>query len=354
MKTRIILFILSISYFVSNAQNNNPYEEFGHKTNVVYETRNTEYLYIKNKDTTSLTKAIALNIDEGVVLFLGRNDSILSKVKLQPEQLLHWFSVDPLANKYPGQSPYNFVENNPIYFIDKDGRILWDPQAKKEVVYNEESKKFSYKDGSQLSKSYINNAMPMLSKLTSSDVGTEIVKSFQAVSTRVIIDENDPQKNTAQAKNANSVITPLADESGNFKKNSDGLYEEVTITPMWNNLEKTAKMDNMSVDEKLIGTMTVEWGHIGTKKQIDLEESLGGPDVIYSKTGQNEFAQTYNGLLNSAVSNEISYRNEKGIAIDKGVFQPILRVQQSNSGSKVSFNSTNQKAYDDYTNSTKK
>jgi hypothetical protein len=33
-----------------------------------------------------------------------------------------WWSVDPLAAKFPEQSPYVFVDNNPIYLIDPDGR----------------------------------------------------------------------------------------------------------------------------------------------------------------------------------------------------------------------------------------
>lgn len=33
-----------------------------------------------------------------------------------------WLSVDPLAEKYPFVTPYNFVENNPLRLIDPDGR----------------------------------------------------------------------------------------------------------------------------------------------------------------------------------------------------------------------------------------
>jgi hypothetical protein len=36
-----------------------------------------------------------------------------------------WFNVDPLADKYPSLSPYNFVANNPILYVDPDGREIW-------------------------------------------------------------------------------------------------------------------------------------------------------------------------------------------------------------------------------------
>ena len=124
MKAKIILIILSFIYIVSNAQNNNPYEEFGHKTNVVFESKVSEFLYIINKDTLSQTKAIAFNIEDGLILFLGNNDSVINISIIQPEQLLHWFSIDPLANKYAGWSPYNFCANNPIYIIDPDGKAI--------------------------------------------------------------------------------------------------------------------------------------------------------------------------------------------------------------------------------------
>jgi hypothetical protein len=36
-------------------------------------------------------------------------------------QPTHWLSFDPMANKYPGWSPYNYASNNPILFIEVNG-----------------------------------------------------------------------------------------------------------------------------------------------------------------------------------------------------------------------------------------
>lgn len=50
-----------------------------------------------------------------------------------------WHSVDPLTEKYAGISPYAYVANNPIKFIDPDGRDIWDVNTRGRVVWKEES-----------------------------------------------------------------------------------------------------------------------------------------------------------------------------------------------------------------------
>jgi len=38
--------------------------------------------------------------------------------------LSRWLSTDPLAEKYQGFSPYNYTLNNPVRFVDPDGRFV--------------------------------------------------------------------------------------------------------------------------------------------------------------------------------------------------------------------------------------
>jgi RHS repeat-associated protein len=44
--------------------------------------------------------------------------------RLRDAEVIPFLSLDPKAMKYPSLSPYNYVANNPIMFIDPDGREI--------------------------------------------------------------------------------------------------------------------------------------------------------------------------------------------------------------------------------------
>ncbi|MBW2962112.1 RHS repeat-associated core domain-containing protein [Mesonia aestuariivivens] len=45
-----------------------------------------------------------------------------------------WLSVDPMAEKYPGWSPYNYTLQNPVKFVDPDGNAVWKPDSKGNLI----------------------------------------------------------------------------------------------------------------------------------------------------------------------------------------------------------------------------
>jgi hypothetical protein len=51
---------------------------------------------------------------------------MFSKRKKSFTDSARWLSVDPLADKYPGCSPYNYTLNNPLRYVDPDGRGVWE------------------------------------------------------------------------------------------------------------------------------------------------------------------------------------------------------------------------------------
>jgi len=52
----------------------------------------------------------------------GSGNSYDFGARIYDPRLGRWLSLDPLAKKYPGWSPYNFSLNNPVFYYDIDGR----------------------------------------------------------------------------------------------------------------------------------------------------------------------------------------------------------------------------------------
>ncbi|MBW6480546.1 MAG: RHS repeat-associated core domain-containing protein [Bacteroidales bacterium] len=57
-------------------------------------------------------------------------------VKFYDAQIARWHSVDPLAEKYYPISPYAYVANNPIFFVDPNGMEIVDKDGNR-ITYSE-------------------------------------------------------------------------------------------------------------------------------------------------------------------------------------------------------------------------
>ncbi|MDR1876027.1 MAG: RHS repeat-associated core domain-containing protein [Flavobacteriaceae bacterium] len=76
----------------------------------------------KNDKWNSPYKFNAKELDEETGLYYYGARYFDSKISI-------WLSVDPKMEKYPHMSPYNYAANNPVKYIDPDGRDIVLPKG---------------------------------------------------------------------------------------------------------------------------------------------------------------------------------------------------------------------------------
>jgi RHS repeat-associated protein len=64
------------------------------------------------------------NVQEKDNEMKGTGNSLDFGARIYDSRLGRWMSLDPLQAKYPSLSPYNFVANSPLMFIDPDGKRI--------------------------------------------------------------------------------------------------------------------------------------------------------------------------------------------------------------------------------------
>ncbi len=104
-----------------NIQAGNPFKRFGYKPKIVTLSKGK---YLEFHDLDTIVKVGSFTFDRKNSNLLGyiRLDTVRSEATLRPELTSRWFNPDPLSDEFPSWSPYSFVYNNPIRFIDPDGR----------------------------------------------------------------------------------------------------------------------------------------------------------------------------------------------------------------------------------------
>lgn len=115
-----LLFLLLFTCCVSFAQLT-PFAKYGDSSKVLT-ISNGKFQEVFYYDSIVRIGSVVLNIKQRKVSHFISRDTIQSESSLEPEVVSRWLSPDPLTAKYPFLSPYNYVANNPILYIDSDGK----------------------------------------------------------------------------------------------------------------------------------------------------------------------------------------------------------------------------------------
>jgi hypothetical protein len=104
-----------------NIQAGNPFAKFGYKAKVATLSKG-KYLEVHDLDSIVTIGSIRYHVDRKQIVgnvVIDTTDMYARPIGDTPSR---WLSPDPLSEEFPSWSPYNICFNNPLSFIDKDGR----------------------------------------------------------------------------------------------------------------------------------------------------------------------------------------------------------------------------------------
>lgn len=122
MNRLINTFGIILFTFHLQAQNN-PFHNYGYQPQIATLSQG-EYIEPFDSDTIVQIGSILYNTMSKQIVAFVETDTLYSEATLEPDIVSRWMSPDPLQYEFPEVSPYNFVKNSPILFIDPDGRKL--------------------------------------------------------------------------------------------------------------------------------------------------------------------------------------------------------------------------------------
>jgi hypothetical protein len=98
----------------------NPFEQLGYKNIKVATLSKGKYQEFHDLDSIVQIGSTLVNVNSRKIVGFVTHDT--TKQSQNASVPSRWMSIDPLAHEFYSYNPYNFCLNNPLKFIDPDGR----------------------------------------------------------------------------------------------------------------------------------------------------------------------------------------------------------------------------------------
>lgn len=119
--TIAVLMMLVCASIFAQTEQYNPFKEFDEESKVLT-LSDGRYDEFHDQDSIILIGSAIFNTRTLKIVGLVKYDTIYSEATLEPDIISRWLSPDPLAAQFPFVTPYAFVNNSPILFLDPDGQ----------------------------------------------------------------------------------------------------------------------------------------------------------------------------------------------------------------------------------------
>ncbi|ELM3645199.1 hypothetical protein SL053_002271 [Flavobacterium psychrophilum] len=111
-----------------NIQAGNPFAKYGYKAKVATLSKG-KYLEFHDLDSIVTIGTSRWHVDNKKIV----GDIVIDSLNVDAQPIGDapgmWMSPDPLSEEFPSYSPYSYCFNNPLKFVDPDGREPIKPQA---------------------------------------------------------------------------------------------------------------------------------------------------------------------------------------------------------------------------------
>ncbi|OGX85380.1 hypothetical protein BEN48_14535 [Hymenobacter glacialis] len=197
-----------------------PFERFGVKVKVVT-LSNGRYPEFFGNDSLRRIGSVVYNTRLRRIAYLLPGDSLLGRAK--SEVTSRWFAVDPLAEKYSYITPYAYGNNNPVRYMDHDGREIVDSKGKAVTINKDGGFSYAGKDAS---------IIQFVGEMSKNDAGRETLTGLVSVATKVSVEITEETGEAYRDLNGKQLLghTDLSTGTMIDPKTGKEVYKSAAIT----------------------------------------------------------------------------------------------------------------------------